>query len=75
MGVEPFGAEVFFYYAIALSAIFAAYALWRRYRQPKSKSREQFVAYPQTSPQVYEWSPHTPADDDDPNPDPGEKKS
>lgn len=76
MGVEPFGAEIFFYYAIALSVLFAAYALWRRQRQPKSKSREQFVAYPQTSPQVYEWSPHNPAgDDSDPqNPDPEEKR-
>jgi MFS family permease len=68
LGVEPFGAEIFFYYAIALSALFAAFALWRRYRQPRSKSREQFVAYPQTSPQVYEWTPHMPAgDDNDPD--------
>jgi MFS family permease len=72
LGVEPFGAEIFFYYAITLSVLFAGFALWRRYRQPKSKSREQFVAYPQTSPQVYEWAPHTPAGDDNvsakPNP-------
>jgi MFS family permease len=76
LGVKPFGAEIFFYYAIALSVLFAGFALWRRYRQPKSKSREQFVAYPQTSPQVYEWAPHTRADDDTapPKPDPEETK-
>jgi MFS family permease len=67
-GVEPFGAEIFFYYAIALSLLFAGYALWRRFGQPRAKSREQFVAYPQTSPQLYEWAPHTPADGEaDPN--------
>jgi MFS family permease len=77
MAVQPFGAEIFFYYAIALSVLFAGFALWRRYRQPKSKSREQFVAYPQTSPQVYEWAPHTPAgDDNDPNqPNPGSEET
>lgn len=69
IGVEPFGAEIFFYYSIALSLLFAGFAAWRRYRQPKSKSREQFVAYPQTSPQVYEWSPHTPAGDSGDTPD------
>ena len=68
-GVKPFGAAIFFYYAITLALLFAAYALWRRFRQPRSKSREAFVAYPQTSPQLYEWAPHTPAgEDQDPNP-------
>ncbi|MDB5524896.1 MAG: hypothetical protein JWM58_2659 [Rhizobium sp.] len=63
-GVSPFGTAVFFWYAIALSVLFAAYALWRRYRQPAAKSRESFVAYPQTSPMVYEWTPHDEADSD-----------
>lgn len=76
LGVEPFGAEIFFYYAIALSLAFAGFALWRHRRGPRAKSREQFVAYPQTSPQVYEWAPHVPAGDE-PNPsktDPEESK-
>jgi MFS family permease len=79
MGVEPFGAEIFFYYAIGLTLAFAGYAFWRQRRQPRAKSREQFVAYPQTSPQVYEWAPHNPAGDDaapakpDANPNPEEK--
>lgn len=63
-GVAPFGAKIFFWYAIGLAVLFAAYALWRRYHQPAAKSREQFVAYPQTSPMVYEWTPHDEADPD-----------
>jgi MFS family permease len=64
-GVEPFGSAIFFWYSIGLAVVFAAYALWRRSRQPAAKAREQFVAYPQTSPMVYEWTPHTDADPDD----------
>ena len=63
-GVAPLGAKIFFWYAIGLSMLFATYALWRRYRQPAARSREQFVAYPQTSPMVYEWTPHDEADPD-----------
>lgn len=61
-GVAPFGATIFFWYAIALSVLFLLYALWRRFRKPAAKSREQFVAYPQTSPMVYEWTPHDEAE-------------
>lgn len=65
-GVAPFGVTIFFWYAIVLSALFTLYALWRRFRQPAARSREQFVAYPQTSPMVYEWTPHEEADADEP---------
>lgn len=61
-GIEPFGSALFFWYSIALAVLFGAYALWRRRRQPAAKAREQFVAYPQTSPMVYEWTPHNEAD-------------
>ncbi|MGQ3215497.1 MAG: MFS transporter [Shinella sp.] len=64
-GMAPFGSAIFFWYAIGLSTLFAAYALWRRFHQPAAKSREQFVAYPQTSPAVYEWTPHDEAEGDD----------
>jgi len=63
-GVGPFGTRIFFAYAIGLSMLFAGYALWRRQREPAARSREQFVAYPQTSPMVYEWTPHDDADPD-----------
>jgi MFS family permease len=56
-GVEHFGAASFFWYAIGLSLAFAGFALWRTLQQPKVGSREDFVAYPQTSPAVYEWLP------------------
>ncbi|MBB3977515.1 MFS family permease [Rhizobium azooxidifex] len=65
-GVTPFGANIFFWYSIGLSVLFALYALWRHYRQPAAKAREQFVAYPQTSPMVYEWTPHDEAETDQP---------
>lgn len=63
LGVAPFGTAIFFWYAIALAVLFAAYGLWRHYRQPPAKARDAFVAYPQTSPMVYEWTPHDEADD------------
>ena len=56
-GVEQFGAASFFWYAIVLSLAFAGFALWRTLQQPKVDNREDFVAYPQTSPAVYEWLP------------------
>jgi MFS family permease len=64
-GVGPFGAEIFFWYGIGLSILFGTYALFRLVRQPPARSREQFVAYPQTSPMVYEWTPHDEADHGD----------
>lgn len=56
-GMSRFGAAVFFAYALALAAVFAALAFWLRDRGPAGP-REAFVAYPQTSPIVYEWAPH-----------------
>jgi MFS family permease len=64
-GVGSFGAVLFFWYGIGLSALFAFYALFRLYRQPPARKREHFVAYPQTSPMVYEWTPHDQADGSD----------
>lgn len=56
-GVEHLGAHSFFWYAIGLSLAFAAFALWRQLHEPAVGVREEFVAYPQTSPAVYEWVP------------------
>jgi len=61
-GITPFGAAIFFWYAIVLAVFFAAFALWRRYSQPPIRTRDAFVAYPQTSPMVYEWAPHDAAE-------------
>lgn len=62
LGIAPFGTAIFFWYAIVLTTLFAAFALWRRYSQPPAKARDAFVAYPQTSPMVYEWAPHDEAE-------------
>ncbi len=72
-GVAPYGTIVFFWYAIALSVLFTVYALWRSHHQPAAKTREQFVAYPQTSPMVYEWTPHEDAEPDETHPTDTEK--
>ncbi len=56
-GIEHYGANAFFWYAGALSITFALFALWRRLRRAGVKRRKDFVAYPQTSPEVYQWLP------------------
>ena len=63
-GVAPFGTGIFFWYSIGLPVLFGAYALWRRSRQRAAKAGKQFVAYPQTSPMIYEWTSQTEADAD-----------
>jgi MFS family permease len=56
-GIERYGANAFFWYAGALSIAFAVFALWRRLRRTSVKRRKDFVTYPQTSPEVYQWLP------------------
>ncbi len=62
--LERGGAAAYFLYPLALSLALAAYLLWRLARRPKIDPalREEFVPYPTTSPEVYEWSPHKPLD-------------
>ncbi|QRM54401.1 MFS transporter [Sinorhizobium sp. BG8] len=55
-GVERLGPSSFFWYAMALTLVFAAFAIWRRALEPKVAMRDEFVAYPQTSPVLYEWA-------------------
>jgi hypothetical protein len=38
--------------------VFAIWRLWRRKVDPIVESREEFLAYPQTSPEIYEWLPY-----------------
>lgn len=60
------GPDAFFWYVLALSIGLGLYIAWRaaRRRRPTEHQREEFVAYPQTSPTVFEWSPHKPLDGD-----------
>jgi MFS family permease len=62
--LERGGAEAYFLYPLVLSLVLAAYLLWRLLRRPRIDPalREEFVAYPTTSPEVFEWSPHKPLD-------------
>jgi MFS family permease len=51
----------FFGYVVALTLAFTLFALWRLYRRKLDRvveEREEFLAYPQTSPQIYEWLPY-----------------
>ncbi len=51
----------FFGYVLGLTALFTAFALWRLVRRraaPVDQDREEFLTYPQTSPEIYAWIPY-----------------
>ena len=53
--------RAFFVYVMVLTLVFtlfAAWRLWHRKADPIVESREEFLAYPQTSPEIYEWLPY-----------------
>ncbi|MBV8306785.1 MAG: MFS transporter [Gammaproteobacteria bacterium] len=53
--------NAFFVYAVVLSLAFTLFALWRlrrRRSERSSETREEFLAYPQTSPEIYAWLPY-----------------
>jgi predicted MFS family arabinose efflux permease len=53
--------RAFFVYVMILTLAFTAFAIWRLWRRkvdPIVESREEFLAYPQTSPEIYEWLPY-----------------
>ncbi|MBS0374810.1 MAG: MFS transporter [Proteobacteria bacterium] len=53
--------SAFFVYAAALTFAFTVFAIWRLTRRRVERaleSREEFLAYPQTSPAIYEWLPY-----------------
>jgi MFS family permease len=67
--------RAFFVYVIVLTLAFTAYTLGRllrRRREGTGTAREEFLAYPQTSPEIYSWLPYhrepAPPDDDGPPP-------
>ncbi len=46
---------------IALTLVFTLFAVWRLSRRKADRiveSREDFLAYPQTSPEIYAWLPY-----------------
>jgi MFS family permease len=53
--------RAFFVYVIVLTLAFALFTLWRLWRHRVDESalpREEFLAYPQTSPEIYAWLPY-----------------
>jgi len=53
--------RAFFVYVMALTLAFTVFALWRLYRRKLDRVvevREEFLAYPQTSPEIYAWLPY-----------------
>ncbi len=54
--------SAFFVYVMCLSVPFSLFAIWRLYhryrRHPAADTREEFLAYPQTSPEIYGWLPY-----------------
>lgn len=53
--------NAFFIYTVALTAPFTLFALWRLSRRKVervSETREHFLVYPQTSPEIYSWLPY-----------------
>jgi MFS family permease len=53
--------SAFFVYVIALTLAFTLFAIWRLWRRKVDRiveSREDFLAYPQTSPEIYAWLPY-----------------
>jgi len=48
-------------YVIVLTFGFTLFTVWRLYRRRvgmAAESREDFLAYPQTSPEIYAWLPY-----------------
>ncbi|HEY5263650.1 MAG TPA: MFS transporter [Steroidobacteraceae bacterium] len=53
--------SAFFVYVIVLTLVFTLFAIWRLSRRGHDsivESREEFLAYPQTSPEIYSWLPY-----------------
>ena len=53
--------SAFFVYVSALSLAFTLFGIWRLLRRRADRvveSREEFLTYPQTSPEIYAWLPY-----------------
>jgi MFS family permease len=59
--IQLINPHAFFDYAMILTGIFTAFAVWRLKRRRIDRlgeEREGFLAYPQTSPGIYAWLPY-----------------
>jgi predicted MFS family arabinose efflux permease len=61
LAIQLISPNAFFAYVIALTAAFTMFAAWRLSRRKTDRvveTREDFLAYPQTSPEIYAWLPY-----------------
>jgi len=59
--IQLIAPRAFFAYVIALTLAFTVFAVWRLYRRKLDRVvevREEFLTYPQTSPEIYAWLPY-----------------
>jgi MFS family permease len=59
--IQLIAPSAFFVYVIVLTGAFTVFGFWRLYRRKVDRiveSREEFLTYPQTSPQIYRWLPY-----------------
>ncbi len=59
--IELISPHAFFAYVIALTLTFTLFSIWRLYRRKLDRvveEREEFLTYPQTSPEIYAWLPY-----------------
>ena len=59
--IQLISPNAFFVYVIALTLGFTLFAVWRLSRRKGDgivESHEEFLAYPQTSPEIYAWLPY-----------------
>lgn len=59
--IQLISPSAFFGYVMVLTLAFTGFALWRLYRRKLDlvvEEREEFLTYPQTSPQIYAWLPY-----------------
>jgi MFS family permease len=60
--------NAFFVYAVVLTLTFTFFAIWRLRRRRVERAletREEFLTYPQTSPEIYAWLPYRKEDLDE----------
>ena len=59
--IQLISPHAFFVYVIALTLAFTLFAVWRLYRRKLDRVvevHEDFLTYPQTSPEIYAWLPY-----------------
>jgi len=59
--IQLIATRAFFVYVIVLTLAFTLFAIWRLTRRkadPVVEEREDFLNYPQTSPEIYAWIPY-----------------